>query len=1159
MSDANSVEYWLRIAASQNFLSASAVNTVYLGWAGTTINAANILMDGITTGEAPELAPNANHYGSKDNGANVFMVYQNFIGTTLPGGWVSGFTANAVQSNGIKITNLADVYNTVADTGSNIIEANFHLVSSGQGALFYGSDVNGGPITSGFPLFSSATSNHIDNGAAFVVNTVTTNSFSASAGGNTFVTMTLPAATSNFIGGIAIANAPTANTIFLLNSIVVSSTTANVPYTARKKYHIELLANGLRTGSSGISFYVNWTRVRTFPPNSVMVSATFPSAPTTNSFLLTANPNPPELSNTIIDLGQFSTINTIVSNGFAPYLGAWLYAAPNTLIKGNSLSNNTITTNILSAGLIDDVLTIHATAAQNTVLTFNGINYPVNMLGTNDIYGTWTFNTIVQDAGANFLRTSSNTLTINPAMTTPTLTLSNTLIDQGQSILFTAAVTLGTSPYTYNFWITNSITNALIANQLGSSSTFFWTPPNALYTANTFRANVFVTDSATTPATVNSILHAIGYNAFPIVTITPSNVLIDSGQTEVYTLIDGGGTGTFNAELLNYSGASPVQQSANTFLTQGSTNTIHFVVTSPTIGNTFEYNALVTERGTTTHFTFNSVPIVNSIAIGGSPYVVAITPSGNVAYVSNLNTVDVINVATNALINTITVGTSPQAITFNPTGTLAYVVNGGSDSVSVINVQANTVINTIAVGGGPFSVAINTNGTIAYVVNENDGTVNVINVATNTVINTITIGAGTFPIAVAFNPNSTIAYVTSAGNTIDVIGVATNTIINTIALDANGGATYVAFTTDGTLAYVTETSDDTVNVIDVATNSPINTIAVGIQPEGIDMSPTGSFAYILNACGNDITCSSPATVSVIDIPANNLVSTVGVGSGAALIAVTPSGAMSYVPNINSGTISVINNNFGITVNKALVTPTINYSVAGTVDAGDTLNFSSYEPSGTAPYTYNFVVFNSVTHTILGNFLSTSNSFMFTVNSKTVGNTLQANVIVTDSASTPTKANSINTAKITTKTALSVSISPLTPIIADEGQSIAITGTVSGGAGPFNYTAELFNSTANEIVINGTTTGVVSTTNIITLVIPNNLAFNILYANVLVTDNSLAPNTVNSINSGRINVNTEPTIQVTPSSLALTSGQTVTWTLTESGGNRSGFQRQALQR
>ena len=89
------------------------------------------------------------------------------------------------------------------------------------------------------------------------------------------------------------------------------------------------------------------------------------------------------------------------------------------------------------------------------------------------------------------------------APTSPSLTLSNTLIDQGQSILFTSSFTAGSATsYTYNLNIVNSVTpSIIIANFLTTNSyagnTFFWTPPPNLYTANTFEANLIISDGTT--------------------------------------------------------------------------------------------------------------------------------------------------------------------------------------------------------------------------------------------------------------------------------------------------------------------------------------------------------------------------------------------------------------------------------------------------------------------------------------------------------------------------------------------------------------------------------------------------------------------------------------------------------------------------------------
>ena len=106
---------------------------------------------------------------------------------------------------------------------------------------------------------------------------------------------------------------------------------------------------------------------------------------------------------------------------------------------------------------------------------------------------------------------SSNDLVlVNGAIGTPSLTASNTpTVDTGQYEAFSSSWTGGTLPYTANYLVFNTVTDALVANALytgitGTSNTFLWLVPTA-DAGNTISANIFLTDSASNPITVNSI------------------------------------------------------------------------------------------------------------------------------------------------------------------------------------------------------------------------------------------------------------------------------------------------------------------------------------------------------------------------------------------------------------------------------------------------------------------------------------------------------------------------------------------------------------------------------------------------------------------------------------------------------------------------------
>ncbi len=105
-------------------------------------------------------------------------------------------------------------------------------------------------------------------------------------------------------------------------------------------------------------------------------------------------------------------------------------------------------------------------------------------------------------------------------------------------------------------------------------------------------------------------------------------------------------------------------------------------------------------------------------------------------YITNhcIDTVTVIDTATNNLVATITVGYGPYRVAFTPDGTRAYVPNYLADTVSVINTATNTVVATIPVGRLPYQVAVAPNGTRAYLTVGDSNNVSIINTADNTLI-----------------------------------------------------------------------------------------------------------------------------------------------------------------------------------------------------------------------------------------------------------------------------------------------------------------------------------------------------------------------------------------------------------------------------------------
>jgi YVTN family beta-propeller protein/autotransporter-associated beta strand protein len=268
-----------------------------------------------------------------------------------------------------------------------------------------------------------------------------------------------------------------------------------------------------------------------------------------------------------------------------------------------------------------------------------------------------------------------------------------------------------------------------------------------------------------------------------------------------------------------------------------------------------------------------AIPVGLSPFAAPSPVAAAVRGDESLVYVTNpggINTVSVINTATNTVVATIPVGIVPELLAISPDGTRVYVPNQGSNTVSVINTATNSVVATIPAGSQPVGAGVTPDGARVYVTNINANMVSVINTATNTVIAAIPVGVN--PTGVAVTPDGTRAYVTNAGSdNVSVINTATNTVVATIPIAGFVPTPQlVAVSPDGTRAYVTNAFTNNVSVINTATNTVVATIPVGSQPTGVVFTPDGTRAYVTNLLNN--------TVSVINTATNTVIATLPVGA-----------------------------------------------------------------------------------------------------------------------------------------------------------------------------------------------------------------------------------------------------------------------------------------
>ncbi len=239
--------YWLKIGS----MPASSSITIYMGFA---LNSTN-LFNNKTIGEAPQLSST---YAEYDDGANVFSVYYNFAGTTLPSGWTSSGTITV--NNGLSISGssaTSDAETTVTYRTSVLDWYGYTTVPTGSGYWTNLGWYSGSASTAqGNNWFTY--SGQSDYGYGYVT--------SSSVPVITY-TSTVAGSSPNYVFSIA-NNGATA--YYSLNYNQQGTT-----YSMQTATNYIAFRNGAGSSGRGANIFVQWVRTRAYPPNGVMPSITF--------------------------------------------------------------------------------------------------------------------------------------------------------------------------------------------------------------------------------------------------------------------------------------------------------------------------------------------------------------------------------------------------------------------------------------------------------------------------------------------------------------------------------------------------------------------------------------------------------------------------------------------------------------------------------------------------------------------------------------------------------------------------------------------------------------------------------------------------------------------------------------------------------------------
>ncbi len=221
-----------------------------------------------------------------------------------------------------------------------------------------------------------------------------------------------------------------------------------------------------------------------------------------------------------------------------------------------------------------------------------------------------------------------------------------------------------------------------------------------------------------------------------------------------------------------------------------STNT---VTASITVGDQ-PYVVAVSPNGAyvyVSHYSASPVYVIRTAdntvidTIAGGYNGIVVSPDSNHVYVTYGNNILDIRTVDHKVIDSIAVGGVPYSVAVSPDSKFVYATSYQNDTVSVIRTSDNTIIETVGVGDHPYGLAITPDGSAVYVTSFYDGTVTVIRTSDNTVSDIINIPPLTATVPrlsnVAVTPDSRYVYVTDANrSSVFVIRTADNTHIETI-------------------------------------------------------------------------------------------------------------------------------------------------------------------------------------------------------------------------------------------------------------------------------------------------------------------------------------------------------------------------------------------
>ena len=263
--------------------------------------------------------------------------------------------------------------------------------------------------------------------------------------------------------------------------------------------------------------------------------------------------------------------------------------------------------------------------------------------------------------------------------------------------------------------------------------------------------------------------------------------------------------------------------------------------------------------------------------LGRSPASIVISPSGNVAYVSNEldNTISLLKIDASSgalsevLPRTTVAGLSPSSMVMDPAGSFLYVAEQGTNDVASYSIGSDgslKLVSTASLGSSPSDMVLSSSGDLLFVA-----------VPTFSKINAFTISAGMLTptagspfsvpngvISVALNPADNFLYAPNpAANTISGFSILPGGVLSQLSNSPYGNTNLKtpvasAVHATGKFLYVANFASTSISEFNVAGTGDLtlktgSSASAGTNPDFFAFDPNGKYIYVGNEGSNSIT------------------------------------------------------------------------------------------------------------------------------------------------------------------------------------------------------------------------------------------------------------------------------------------------------------------